>query len=80
MSEIVIGEWCEKGHTDFVGESDYGVCGSHYKAKIVVSLQWGEGGRGRDDYTDEQILAEVAERLEGVTGGYEQAFGWGDDS
>ena len=80
MSEIVIGAWCEKGHTAFVGESDYGVCGSHYMAKIVVSLQWGDGGRGRDDYTDEQILAEVAERLEEVAGGYEQAFGWGDDS
>jgi len=80
MSEIVIGEFCEKGHTDFVGESDYGVCGSHYMAKIVVSLQWGDGGRGRDDYTDEQILAEVAEYLEAVIDRDEQALRWGDDS
>lgn len=62
MSERVeIGRVCEKsgGHSYFIGDSDYGVCGSHEFATIYVTVEIDRTNSRGSTYTAEDAAEEI---------------------
>lgn len=60
MSErIEVGKVCEKGHASWEGESDHGICGSHYYATIYLTIEEDWTPYLRDKVSTEQVTEEL---------------------
>lgn len=61
--KIPIGKVCYKGpHASYLGESDYGACGSHEYGTIYISVEW-EYPNPRGEVFDLNNVAEMIARL-----------------
>lgn len=74
-NEVVIGHVCYKGnHIALEGESDYGVCGSHYYAEIRLSVVETRSNPRGEALPSAEV---IAEELAGVVS-YREKRNWED--